>query len=1643
MIELTKQQFNEFLGYLIANDTIGTFNGLTDDEIMSGLFIAKYHLEVGVSNVIAYNYNANNPVFLYKPSTFTFNDNPSYVDYYNAESPQHSPSGFNLNNVNHILSFTPSASDFPSTTGYYDCIIVYFDSLETPSFDFNGTNGTNIKSIDYIGNAYHSLSFTADCPFLEEINLSNNSDSLDVKYGGYRNDASIPGIYNGNFQKIVFAPKVFAGSTIKKIVFPTSQAAYAIPESCFEGCTELLEVVIPDGSVTTIGKNAFKKCTNLRYVYIGQDVTNIGEGAFEECTYSSLEFETPYSNTKFLGEKCALLRKNPDKTYSVIHATTNWMDNWPVEHHMVYLASDLPNYINPATQHIGVDFINTNSNEIKCVDIHGTTFRGSRVTPSQTNPTQLNSVRQDENGTLVYAMPVYKLIKDFEPRACINTSMPYLHFRTWDSLDSIGKEAFKGGSIAFQTPPRFGFHEDETHDYIMDSFYIQGYSQTFTIGEGAFENNDNRLSSIALDKKTIFGDKCFYNCQYLESIDFREYTPQIDNIVWNNNTGEINWSDTSMDIGKLCFANTPNLASITCSSTPNNNTVKCNAICYFNNQGTHGQIIVGCKNTNFATLHGTHNVHNILENAFYGCTSLTVNNNQETVFDGYDLIGSGAFYGCSGLISTETSPILFKGGDYNTANYYMVSIGPKAFYGCSGIQYLYLHRDNNTPLHAYIASKAFANSGVTKLVISSNAEVEMSSELDAFDGCVINTIQSDAVRNGLNVIDYSNIDDTSGNTVHNALLVGESSVSTNKVLVKSGTGKDIINSNEYYDDQGRNITKIKTKAFTGVSLNDGNNTIIHIPKSVTDIEANIFDGSKTDNLVDGNPSKPCHLKLDGVVYDVYNWLINDGYSRGLLYYVGGKYFKKIVEDTAENKRQGYHYYKVEEILGTYNKLVVSEAINNTKIADIAEIKYNTNRDIVVIIHGTINWDYKEADTVSHVTQLDNDIVLTLMYYYQQFSPQEESIYCYGGITPGTTWQDNEVLDDITRQAKISTYYPYNSLASGAFSNCKWVKTVYSQRILNASKLFSGCTNLKSIGAYDKTQNNLSMNIFNGEILESTFEGCTSLTSITGTDTAQYPIKFGANAFKGCTAFNLKEMLDYGIIFSQNSFNGAGLENVTLYSALEIHPTAFDNITLNSAKADSTCGYYFTGRDKASIVDDRNKIVVGSLLSDLNVAKGVKTHAFYGVNLNNSYVLDSINDYTIDDEAFANSSILRYEERNCKGTIIGQKAFKNCVALTEVILGDSTRIGESAFEGCSTLYNVTLGNVDIPANAFNGCTNLSNINLNLTIDSHAVIAPSAFIGCHLDKIQLPNNVDHTYKYKFDIDPFVQAAKWIYEYDDDGHYKLLLGTKVSYYLTKRVKVIGQHAYNGRGLTGEIKIPESVTKIEANAYANNPGITKVYMPSTIEYIGENAFSGCTGLVRVVLPDSCKYVGANAFKGCPLTEGFNCNTFDSRYYTNHEITNPVTINGSGNSTINSSMDLTNTQCFGQIGVTAFAGCNIQVIKLPKSCTSIGVEAFAGCNSLVELHLSPSNANIIKDSAFYGCSYLGEIYLHTNNIPTLENYPTTKNHFYGIGVSIGEGHKHLHVLTTLQGDSTFTLSNFYEALVTENGFNVVYDLSE
>ena len=114
-------------------------------------------------------------------------------------------------------------------------------------------------------------------------------------------------------------------------------------------------------------------------------------------------------------------------------------------------------------------------------------------------------------------------------------------------------------------------------------------------------------------------------------------------------------------------------------------------------------------------------------------------------------------------------------------------------------------------------------------------------------------------------------------------------------------------------------------------------------------------------------------------------------------------------------------------------------------------------------------------------------------------------------------------------------------------------------------------------------------------------------------------------------------------------------------------------------------------------------------------------------------------------------------------------------------------------------------------------------------------------------------------------------------------------------------------------ECVIPDSVTKIGDNAFANCILLTSIAIPNSVKEIEDGAFIYCESLTSVTIPNSVKEIGNYAFSYCT---------------------------------------------------------SLKSITIPNSVTSIGNSAFAYCTSLTSITI-PNRVNYIGNWTFSGCKLL------------------------------------------------------------------------
>lgn len=274
--------------------------------------------------------------------------------------------------------------------------------------------------------------------------------------------------------------------------------------------------------------------------------------------------------------------------------------------------------------------------------------------------------------------------------------------------------------------------------------------------------------------------------------------------------------------------------------------------------------------------------------------------------------------------------------------------------------------------------------------------------------------------------------------------------------------------------------------------------------------------------------------------------------------------------------------------------------------------------------------------------------------------------------------------------------------------------------------------------------------------------------------------------------------------------------------------------------------------------------------------------------------------------------------------IAGRAFNASKTLTAVYVPSTVKdIGDSAFFGCNNLDRVSIqgGNLKIGNRAFAGCRSLKRVVFN---GAAAELGDYAFTNC---------------------------------------------SKIAIYYTQNVTAIGECAFIGSGLSGELDL-RGVKNIKSGAF-NGCEITSITIGKNLSEIGPSAFFNCDDLNEIKLSDeNDEYVYVD---GCLIRRSDN-----------------TLVLGLASAVI--------PETVVSIGDYAFAyRKNLSEIAIPSSVTAIGSYAFANCENLKTIEVSESVKSIqscvfkscvsltkatwrtlvsVPDSVFEGCSALTDVKL-------------------------------------------------------------------
>ncbi len=293
--------------------------------------------------------------------------------------------------------------------------------------------------------------------------------------------------------------------------------------------------------------------------------------------------------------------------------------------------------------------------------------------------------------------------------------------------------------------------------------------------------------------------------------------------------------------------------------------------------------------------------------------------------------------------------------------------------------------------------------------------------------------------------------------------------------------------------------------------------------------------------------------------------------------------------------------------------------------------------------------------------------------------------------------------------------------------------------------------------------------------------------------------------------------------------------------------------------------------------------------------------------------------------------------------IADGAFARCKTLTDVVIGDKvTRLGAGAFAECSRLRNVTIGRgvKQLNGDEFAGCTMIAKFSVSEDNPTY-----KSFSGLLLTK--------------------------------DGS-TLVCGISGDVTIPDGVTRIGKGAFQDYGGLTSVTIPNSVKVIEAGAFVRCAGLTSVTIPDDVEIVEDGAFNSCDGLTNVVVGSGVRNLGSGAFLKCRKIESFSV----SKENPHFKSVSGMLLTKDGKSLVcGVNGDVAIPDGVESIAQEAFRDrSGLTSVAIPDHVKTIGNLAFADCDGLTRVVIGKGVQNIHK-GVFLNCRKIESFSVSEENL--------------------------------------------------------------
>ena len=589
---------------------------------------------------------------------------------------------------------------------------------------------------------------------------------------------------------------------------------------------------------------------------------------------------------------------------------------------------------------------------------------------------------------------------------------------------------------------------------------------------------------------------------------------------------------------------------------------------------------------------------------------------------------------------------------------------------------------------------------------------------------------------------------------------------------------------------------------------------------------------------------------------------------------------------------------------------------------------------------------------------------------------------YLAIPNSITSIDDSTFDSCSKLTHVIMSNSVTSIGDSAFSGCKSLTSIVIPNSVTTigSRAFYTCKSLTSITIPSSVT----------KIGSEAFYNCIHLVEVINKSPLYMSCGITSPGYVGFYAINIKtqgtsdmvRINDY-LFYTYNNINyliryiGNNTE-LTLPESYNGEPYEIYN-------------YAFYDSQITSVIIPDNVTNIGKYafsscpsLTDIAIGNGVTSigdKAFSSCSsLTNVEMGNGITDIGVD--IFQSCSKLQYNQYDIV-YYLGNKSNPYVIAMkaqttaTSCTINEQCKvIGRSAFSGC-VLTEITIPNnvTTIEINAFQGCTSLTNIVIG---DSVTTIKDRAFDYCtSLTNVTIPDNIMNIGMYAFDGCSKLQYNEYnniYYLGNENNPYVVLVqpnSTSISSCeINKQCKIIECEAFYQCRSLESIIIPDNVVAIGAYAFCRCTSLKSVAIGNSTTTIGRYAFESCDSLKTITMPSSVTDIDTCAFSNCNI----------QYIYYNGTVENWMNINAEDLRTRpNSSTQEIPNVCLcilDENGDVEYGDNKYSILTevvIPEGTTTIPIQVFGNMSSITSV-IIPSSVTAIEAYAFSNCRNITSI---------------------------------------------------------------------